>query len=147
VREAIFNALRSRGVVEGADVLDLFAGSGALGVEALSQGAARATFVDSDRVARQAVRGNLEACGFLDRETIVAASADRVLARLGVERFDLAFCDPPYAFAGWARLLTALPADLVVIESDAPVAVPAGRELVRESRYGGTWVGFAVPTR
>jgi hypothetical protein len=40
-----------------------------------------------------------------------------------------------------------LPADLVVIESDAPVAVPAGRELVRESRYGGTWVGFAVPTR
>ncbi|MGH9227634.1 MAG: 16S rRNA (guanine(966)-N(2))-methyltransferase RsmD [Acidimicrobiales bacterium] len=145
VREAIFNALRSRGAVEGAHVLDLFAGSGALGVEALSQGAARATFVDSDRTARQAVRRNLEACGLLDRATVVAGPAERFLARLGAARFDLAFCDPPYAFADWDRLLAALPADLVVIESAGPVAVPVGRELVRESRYGGTWVGFAVP--
>jgi 16S rRNA (guanine966-N2)-methyltransferase len=144
VREAIFGALRSRGVVEGADVVDLFAGSGALGVEALSQGAARATFVDSDRAARHAVRRNLEACGFLDRGTIVAAPAERFLARLGAERYDLAFCDPPYAFAAWDRLLAALPADFVVIESDGPVAVPAGWELVREAAYGGTWVGFAV---
>jgi 16S rRNA (guanine966-N2)-methyltransferase len=144
VREAIFNALRSRGVVEDADVLDLFAGSGALGVEALSQGAARATFVDSDPAARRAVRRNLEACGFADRGAIVAAPAERFLARLAEERYDLAFCDPPYAFAGWGSLLAALPADFVVIESDAPVAVPAGRELVRESRYGGTWVGFAT---
>ena len=144
VREAIFNALRSRDVVEGADVLDLFAGSGALGVEALSQGAARATFVDSDRAARQAVRRNLEACGFLDRAAIIAAPAERFLARLGAEQYDLAFCDPPYGFAGWEPLLAALPADFVVIESNGPVAVPAGRELVREGRYGGTWVGFAT---
>ena len=144
VREAIFGALRSRGVVDGASVLDLFAGSGALGVEALSQGAERATFVDSDWVARQAVRRNLEACGFLDRAAIVGASAERFLARLEDERFDLAFCDPPYAFAGWHRLLAVLPADFVVIESDGPVAVPDGFELVRESRYGGTWVGFAT---
>jgi 16S rRNA (guanine966-N2)-methyltransferase len=144
VREAIFGALRSRGVVDGASVLDLFAGSGALGVEALSQGAERATFVDSDRAARQAVRRNLEACGFLDRAAIVGASAERFLARLEDERFDLAFCDPPYAFAGWHRLLAVLPADFVVIESDGPVAVPDGFELVRESRYGGTWVGFAT---
>ncbi|HET6664222.1 MAG TPA: 16S rRNA (guanine(966)-N(2))-methyltransferase RsmD [Acidimicrobiales bacterium] len=144
VREAIFNALRSRGAVEGSDVLDLFAGSGALGVEALSQGAAHATFVDSDRVARQAVRRNLEACGFLARAAIVAAPAERFLARLGAERFDLAFCDPPYAFASWGRLLASLPADLAVIESDRPVTVPAGWDLVRESRYGGTWVGFAT---
>jgi 16S rRNA (guanine966-N2)-methyltransferase len=144
VREAIFNALRSRDVVEDARVLDLFAGSGALGIEALSQGAARATFVDSDRAARQAARRNLEACGFLDRAAIVAAPAERFLARLGDERFDLAFCDPPYAFAGWEPLLAALPADFVVIESDRPVPVPAGRELVREARYGDTWVGFAT---
>jgi 16S rRNA (guanine966-N2)-methyltransferase len=144
VREAIFGALRSRGVVDGASVLDLFAGSGALGVEALSQGAERATFVDSDRAARQAVRRNLEACGLLDRATIVGAPAKRFLARLEDERFDLAFCDPPYAFAAWDRLLAALPADFVVIESDGPVAVPDGLELVRESRYGGTWVGFAT---
>jgi 16S rRNA (guanine966-N2)-methyltransferase len=144
VREAIFNALRSRDVVEGAHVVDLFAGSGALGIEALSQGAARATFVDSDRAARQAMWRNLEACGFLDRAAIVAAPAERFLARLRDERFDLAFCDPPYAFAGWDHLLAALPADFVVIESDRPVAVPAGRELVREGRYGDTWVGFAA---
>jgi 16S rRNA (guanine966-N2)-methyltransferase len=144
VREAIFDALRSRDVVEGADVLDLFAGSGALGVEALSQGAARATFVDSDRAARRAVRRNLEACGFVDRGVIVAAPAERFLARPGAERYDLAFCDPPYAFAAWEPLLAALPADFVVIESDRPVAVPAGWELVREGRYGGTWVGFAT---
>jgi 16S rRNA (guanine966-N2)-methyltransferase len=143
-REAIFDALRSRDVVEGAEVLDLFAGSGALGVEALSQGADRATFVDSDRGARQAVRRNLEACGFVDRGAIVAGPAERFLARLGVERYDLAFCDPPYAFAAWQPLLAALPADFVVIESDGPVAVPGGWELVREGRYGGTWVGFAT---
>ena len=131
-------------MVEGAEVLDLFAGSGALGVEALSQGAARATFVDSDRAARRAVRHNLEACGFVDRGAIVAAPAERFLARLGVERYDLAFCDPPYAFAAWEPLLAALPADFVVIESDGPVAVPTGWELVREGRYGGAWVGFAV---
>jgi 16S rRNA (guanine966-N2)-methyltransferase len=110
----------------------------------LSQGAERATFVDSDRAARLAVRRNLEACGFLDRAAIVSAPAARFLARLEDERFNLAFCDPPYAFAGWDRLLAALPADFVVIESDGPVAVPDGLELVRESRYGGTWVGFAT---
>jgi 16S rRNA (guanine966-N2)-methyltransferase len=143
-REAIFNALRSRGAVEGSDVLDLFAGSGALGVEALSQGATSATFVDSDRLARQAIRRNLEACGFLDRAAVIAAPAERFLAQRGAEGFDLAFLDPPYAFAGWARLLASLPADLAVIESDGPVAVPAGWEVVRESRYGGTWVGFAT---
>jgi 16S rRNA (guanine966-N2)-methyltransferase len=151
VREAIFNALVSRDAVAGARVLDVFAGSGALGIEALSRGAAHATFVDSDRAARQAVRRNLEACGFLDRADIVAAPAERYLGGLRAGRvdaehaaeFDLAFCDPPYAFGGWEGLLASLPAGLVVIESDGPVAVPAGWALVRESRYGGTWVGFA----
>jgi 16S rRNA (guanine966-N2)-methyltransferase len=146
VREAIFNALWSRAAVEGARVLDLFAGSGALGVEALSRGAEHATFVDSDRAARQAVRRNLEACGFSDRADIVGAPAERYLTGLAAERWDLAFCDPPYAYDAWDRLLASLPVGLVVIESDEPVAVPAGWDLVRESRYGGTWVGFAIPT-
>lgn len=147
VREAIFNALWSRGAVDGAEVLDLFAGSGALGIEALSRGASHATFVDPDRAARQAVRRNLEACGFLDRAQLVATSADRYLAQRGddTEPFGLAFCDPPYAFAGWDALLATLPAELAVIESDEPVAVPGGWALVREGRYGGTWVGFVVP--
>jgi 16S rRNA (guanine966-N2)-methyltransferase len=143
VREAIFNALWSQGAVDAARVLDLFAGSGALGIEALSRGAAHATFVDADRAAREVVRRNLEACGFVDRADIVATTAERYLAGLRGEAFDLAFCDPPYAFAGWDDLLSALPAPLVVIESDRPVSPPAGWEITRESRYGGTWVGFA----
>ncbi len=146
VREAIFNALWSRDAVDGARVADLFAGSGALGVEALSRGAEHVTFVDSDRSARQAIRRNVESCGFADRATIVAVPVERWLAALtDDEHLDLAFCDPPYAFDGWVDLLAAIPADLVVVEAAAPVALPDGWSLSRESRYGGTWVGFAAP--
>ena len=146
VREAIFNALWSRGVLDGAVAVDLFAGSGALGVEALSRGASHVTFVDDDRGALRAVRRNLDACGVADRATVVADRAERWLAALAPgRRFDLAFCDPPYAYDGWAGLLTALPAALVVVESDGPVGLPDGWTLDREARYGGTWVGFAEP--
>ena len=146
VRESIFNALWSRGALEDATVVDLFAGSGALGVEALSRGARHATFVDPDRAARQAVRRNLDVCGFVGRATVVAATAEQWLASLGPDaRFDLVFCDPPYAFDGWDLLLAGLPADLVVAESDRPLRPPAAWDLVREGRYGGTWVGFLAP--
>src|SRR5262245_17447264 len=83
VREATFNALTSLGALDGAVVLDLFAGSGALGIEALSRGAASCTFVDVDRAARKAVADNLATCGFADRATVVAAPAERHLADLG----------------------------------------------------------------
>jgi 16S rRNA (guanine966-N2)-methyltransferase len=146
VREAIFNALWSRGALDGAVAVDLFAGSGALGVEALSRGAAHVTFVDDDRAALRAVRRNLETCGVAERATVVGGRAERWLAGLASgARFDLAFCDPPYAYEGWPILLQALPAALVVVESDGPVELPAGWALERESRYGSTWVGFAVP--
>ena len=56
--------------------------------------------------------------------------------------FAVVFCDPPYAFDGWPGLLEAVPADLVVAESDGAIPLPAGWELVRDARYGGTWVGF-----
>ena len=145
VREAVFNALWSRGALDGARVLDLFAGSGALGVEALSRGAAHVTFVDRDRPSRNAIRRNVEVCGLADRATVVAGAVERWLAQLDDDvRFDLAFCDPPYAFDGWVDLLASVPADLVVVEASGPVALPAGWSLDRESRYGGTWVGFAV---
>lgn len=145
VREAVFNALGSRGAVVGARVVDLFAGSGALGVEALSRGAAHVTFVDRDRAARQAIHRNLEACSVADRADVVSTSVERWLATAaGGEPYDLAFCDPPYAFDGWVELLAALPAALAVAESDRPVPLPPGWRLDREARYGGTWVGFAV---
>jgi 16S rRNA (guanine966-N2)-methyltransferase len=149
VREAIFNALWARGLPEGTPVADLFAGSGALGVEALSRGATHATFVDRDRAAVQAIRRNVETCGFTGRAEIVPGPVERWLDALDTldapARFGVAFCDPPYAFAAWPDLLARLPADLVVVESGGPVALPAGWGLAREARYGGTWVGFAEP--
>ena len=146
VREAVFNALWSRDALVGAEAVDLFAGSGALGIEALSRGAAHVTFVDDDRAALRTVRRNLDVCGVADRATVIAGQAERWLAGLAPgTRFDLAFCDPPYAYDGWAGLLARLPAVLVVVESDGPVGLPDGWELDREARYGGTWVGFAAP--
>lgn len=145
VREAIFNALWSRGVLDGVRVLDLFAGSGALGIEALSRGAAHATFVDDDPAARRTIGRNLDALGLADRASVVADTAERHVAgmvRAGAT-VDLALCDPPYDYAGWDALLAVLPAGFVVVESDDEVAVPSGWELVRGARYGGTWVGFA----
>jgi 16S rRNA (guanine966-N2)-methyltransferase len=147
VREAVFNALWSRGALDGARVVDLFAGSGALGIEALSRGAVHATFVDSDRAARAAIARNLDTCGFADRAEIVGVSVERFLDALdntdaGGPPFDLAFCDPPYAFDGWSAVLAARPAPLIVAEAGEPIAVPDGWTLARESRYGAAWVGF-----
>jgi 16S rRNA (guanine966-N2)-methyltransferase len=141
VREATFNALGSLGAVVDATVVDLFAGSGALGIEALSRGAAHCTFVDVDRHARQAVTANLAACGMEDQATIVAAPAARALADWAAAgtRFDLALLDPPYDLEGWDDLLAALPADLAVAESAAPVAGD-GWEVLRQKRYGRTFV-------
>lgn len=149
VREAIFNALWSRGLVDGARVLDLFAGSGALGIEALSRGASHATFVESDRSARRAIAANLAACGFVDRADVIGTTVERFLdelhrpERVGeAPRYDLAFCDPPYAYDAWDGLLAQLPAGFAVVESGRPVPPPRGWSLVRESRYGDTWVGL-----
>lgn len=144
VREAVFNALGSLGAVEGSAVVDLFAGSGALGIEALSRGAAHVTFVESDRVARDAVAANLAATGLGDRAAVVATTAESWLAaRGGSPPVDVALLDPPYAFDGWTTLLAALPASIAVIESDRPVDPPAPWVVVRERRYGTTFVLFA----
>lgn len=142
VREATFNALGSLGAVVDAAVLDLFAGSGALGIEALSRGAASATFVDSDRSAIRAIDTNLTACGLRDVATVVNAPVDRFLAdaaRVG-HRFDLVLLDPPYGFTGWAELLPRIPAGLVVAEAPREVAPPVGWSVVRSRRYGRAWV-------
>lgn len=142
VRESIFSSLGSLGAIEGSVVLDLFAGSGAMGIEALSRGAEHATFVDSDRAARAAVDANLEVCGFAGASRVVASPADRFLAdrvRAG-DRFDLAFLDPPYGFDGWDGLLAGLPADLVVVESGAELTAVGGWDVLRAKRYGRTHV-------
>ena len=94
VRETLFSMLTSRlGSFEGLRVADLFAGSGALGLEALSRGAAFACFVEQDRRAIDAIRANITALGVEDRCQLVARSA---LALAPAEPFDLIFADPPY---------------------------------------------------
>ncbi len=143
VREAVFNALGSLGAVEGATVLDLFAGSGALGVEALSRGAAAATFVDDDPRALAAVRANLDATDLAVRATVVRSEALAFLAT-GPGPFDLALCDPPYRFDRWGEVWAAVPAALVVVESDREVDPPGGWEVLRVRRYGSTVVTFAA---
>ena len=142
VREATFNALWSLGAVADASVLDLYAGSGALGIEALSRGAARCTFVDAARPAREAVTANLAACGMTELATVVAAPAERALADWARDgtRFDLALLDPPYEFDAWDDLLAALPADLAVAEASHPVEPAPGWDVLREKRYGRTHV-------
>ncbi|MDQ2648519.1 MAG: 16S rRNA (guanine(966)-N(2))-methyltransferase RsmD [Actinomycetota bacterium] len=141
-REATFNALGSLGAVVDATVVDLFAGSGALGIEALSRGASAATFVESDRAAIAAIHANLATCGLAQEATVVASTVDRFLAdaaRNGV-RFDLALVDPPYDFATWDDLLAAIPADLVAAEAPSAVSAPEGWEVLRSRRYGRAWV-------
>ena len=152
VREALFAILEARaeegtGALAGARVLDLFAGSGALGLEALSRGAANAVFVDSAQAAVKAVRANLAALGLeapVHRRDASAALRD---AALRGDAYDLVFLDPPYRPAAGlaAQLREALPAVLapgarVVAESDRRAPLPLGLAVHDERRYGDTLI-------
>ena len=137
VREAIFSSLESMDAVRGASVVDLFCGSGALGIEALSRGAASATFVDSDPTAIAVVRANLASTG-IDGGEVVRADAVRWLD--GDAAFDLALVDPPYSFNGWDAVFSRLRAGVVVAESDRDLEIPPPWRIVRLKRYGGTVV-------
>jgi 16S rRNA (guanine966-N2)-methyltransferase len=142
VRESIFDILGSQGGVDGLDVVDLFCGSGALGLEALSRGAASVTFVDEDADALAAVRANLDGVGLGDQPTrFVRATLPGWLG--GAPPYDLALCDPPYDFSAWPELLSALQAERVVMESSAEIALPDPWMVTRERRYGGTLVTVA----
>jgi 16S rRNA (guanine966-N2)-methyltransferase len=144
VRESIFDILGSQGGVDDLRVVDLFCGSGALGVEALSRGAASATFVDLDPDALAAVRQNLGAVGLGDQPAaLVRAALPGWLESAAAGDFDLALCDPPYDFGEWPTLLGALRADVAVMESGAPIALPEPWVVARERRYGGTLVTVA----
>ena len=140
VREAIFNSLVSHVDLQDATVLDLFAGTGALGIEALSRGAAAATFVESGRHALAAIRTNLDATGFRDRSTVIAGDATKV----ALPPVDVAFADPPYVFAAWGPLVDRIDAALLVVESDREVAVGEAREVLKVKKYGTTVVTLSV---
>ena len=148
VREATFNALDSAGDLDAAVVLDLFAGSGALGIEALSRGAARATFVERDRAALDALRTNLDACGLgADRAEVVVGDGLALLTsgRLAGP-WDLALLDPPYAFDDWNGLLDGLDAGVAVCEASTAVEPPEGWQMARSKKYGSTVVSICRRT-
>jgi 16S rRNA (guanine966-N2)-methyltransferase len=147
VREALFSML---GSVEDARVLDLFAGSGALAIEALSRGAAKATLVERDARAVEVIRANLDALALGAEEARVvhapAAAALRDASRRG-DTYDLVLLDPPYrnAAALGRELSRALPAILardarVVAESDRRAPLALDLPVVRERRYGDTLI-------
>jgi 16S rRNA (guanine966-N2)-methyltransferase len=139
VRQAVFNALGSLGVVQDALVADLYAGSGAMGIEALSRGAVRCTFVERDREALAALRANLTHLGLGDVSRVVAGDALAAAAGLDV---DLVFADPPYGSDPWDELLAVIRAPFVVAESDREIIAATGWRVVRSRRYGRTWVTF-----
>ncbi|WP_432562895.1 16S rRNA (guanine(966)-N(2))-methyltransferase RsmD [Kineococcus sp. SYSU DK003] len=155
VREAVFSALAAAGALEEARVLDLYAGSGALGLEAASRGAAQVVLVEAARPAAATARANVAAVG-LSGVRVVTERVEKFLASPGavVEGgWDLVFCDPPYAVtsADVAGVLAALapllaPDATVVVErsSRTPEPVwPQGFTDVRERRYGETSVWVA----
>ncbi|MCU1395235.1 MAG: putative ribosomal methyltransferase [Ilumatobacteraceae bacterium] len=136
VRQAVFNSLGSMGVLEDATVVDLYAGSGALGIEALSRGAESCVFVERDRAALAALRENLKTLGLEDRSRVVGSD---VLAYVpGITGVDIALVDPPYTFDHWPELLVFLKAGLVVAESADEVPAPDGWVQLKTRRHGRT---------
>jgi 16S rRNA (guanine966-N2)-methyltransferase len=145
VREALFAML---GPVEGASVLDLFAGTGALGIEALSRGAERAVFVERDARVARVLNDNLTALG-LDSQLAEVRCADALgalrSARGREETYDLLFIDPPYRQASeWAPELSATlpsllkPGARIVVESDRRAPLELEIPVERQKRYGDT---------
>jgi 16S rRNA (guanine966-N2)-methyltransferase len=125
------------GPLAGARVLDLFAGTGAMGIEALSRGASEAVFVDRDQAAVRSIAQNLASTG-MGPGQVIKADALRYVER--APHFDLAFCDPPYDFDGWEALLGSLDAGVAVVESNRQVPPGPRWRLLKERRYGTTVV-------
>ena len=150
VREALFSILQGYGLPQGARVLDLFAGTGALGLEALSRGAVHATFVDNGRVAQRLIAENLAKARRQADATVLACPADKVPP--APHPVDLVFMDPPYG-KGLADTLPALlqsrgwlaPNAVIVCEESSPQPAPPGFVLLGQRRYGDTHISLISP--
>ncbi len=147
VRESVFNALGQ--FFDGGDVLDLYAGTGAMGIEALSRGCERTVFVERDGQLVAVIRENLRRTGFVDQAEVIRGEVGRALDRMVTQGrlFNLIFADPPYRIAatevgGIMSRLGALlaPGARVVIESGEASAGGAGGKKGVTRRYGGTFV-------
>ncbi len=148
VRESLFNVLANHDVLEGARVLDLFAGTGALGLEALSRGAAHVAFVDVGRVAQRLIGQNIAKLRVQSQTEIIRRDARHLPGRTGAP-FDLVFMDPPYHKSlgglaltsaqkgGWLARNT-----FIVWEEAYPIEPPEGFDLVDHRKYGDSHVTF-----
>lgn len=147
IKEAIFSSIQFD--VEGRRVLDLFAGSGQMGLEALSRGAERATFIDLSREAMEIVKQNAKSTGFFDRSHFLVSDWKNYIRKAsGREQFDLVFVDPPYAMeccgdaaAYLARTKLIIPGAIVVLESGEENITPEdgrlnGYKVIKSTHYG-----------
>jgi len=144
VREAIFNMLYSLGGVESKLVADVFAGSGALGLEALSRGAAYAWFIEQDQAAVKALQANIAALGFEPRAEVLLGDALELLPWQAA--VDIAFCDPPYAFGRWDDLLRNINCALLVAESNTQLELNSEWKIHKLKQYGTTFISIAEKT-
>lgn len=150
VRESLFNILISMGIsFDGARVLDLFAGTGALGLEALSRGAHHVTFVESGRIGQALIRANIARTGAA--ADLLCTDATRLPRKRGPAA-DLVFLDPPYGSGLGERALASAAAQdwladnaLILWEEGAPPVPPPGFRQVDQRRWGGTVVTFLRP--
>lgn len=155
VREALFGILASAGALEGANVADLYAGTGALGIEALSRGARRATLVESARPALTVLRANVASLGVNDRVHVIPGDVGASAARIASDGpFDLVLADPPWADVDSGEVATALASlaaagalassATLVLEHASRSEPPEIDGLAREDtrRYGDTALTF-----
>ena len=148
VRESLFSMLTHLNVIHGARVLDLFAGTGVLGLEALSRGAEEATFVENGRVGQKLIVQNIEKVRAETKTKLLRSDATK-LGSCGVTPFDLVFLDPPYGKKMGQQALAIARAGgwlaqgaLIVWEENAPMNAPDGFSRTDRRKYGDTHVTF-----
>lgn len=150
VKEAVFNILFD---VAGQSVLDLFAGTGSMGIEALSRGASHATFVDDFISAIVLIKKNLERCGFKDRASVIKSPVRAAIRRLSKHgtTFDIIFVDPPYlkdlvnpALEALSQSSLVAPASIIIVEHHPkePIGEIDGLKVTDSRRYGQTLISF-----
>lgn len=152
-KEAVFSKLQFD--LEGREFLDLFAGSGQMGLEALSRGAAHAVLCDREREAVDVITKNAEKTRLKERCTILCADHAEALRRMAMmdKKFDIVFLDPPYASSLIADSLTRLceqkllkPGAIVVCESSSPdLEIPAALDVVKQNKYGIAYITILMP--
>lgn len=155
VREAVFSILEAKRGITEHRVLDLYAGTGALGIEALSRGARAAVFVEQDRTLAEALRRNLEILGIYAEISVLEDSVERVLARgaasLCGQTFDLVFADPPYDRPFGEDVLSAMtasgflaPGALILLERSRRIPLPCLSEGMRLKEVSKRFYGETV---